>query len=341
MAANTGGRASALVAAQYRQLVMEADLSGEAGTTGGGDAAAAARPRQARASGRPEGLPLVDVAGAEPLSAEGFRANVNSSWRLNFDGEGYFRDAWLMLRENVGTFVLAMVIWGVTLAVIEAFFWYAFGRLTVHGSHHVDSAGLHYTHDGRVVPFGRWRSESRGHTTEFYVLHVAVLYVHRVFLFYPAIASFYAAAFNGMRHAGGRVALGDFFTCFRIDWLLRLWPASSVLFALAFVTTLQWYLVPLFLYSTILTLFVLPMLVDNPGMSTRDALVNSAIVSNGHLVSVTVFFVFCFLLQVVGLFLIVGVFVTFPLCHLAVCYMVHHLIGVRGVDRGLEPMPVE
>ena len=97
---------------------------------------------------------------------------------------------------------------------------------------------------------------------------------------------------------------------------------------------------PLFGYLMVLSLFALPMMVDQPRMGTYDALVNSAIVANGHLVSISLFFVFCFLLQVIGLFLLVGVLVTFPLCHFAVCHMYHHLVGVSGVRRDYTPMPI-
>lgn len=195
----------------------------------------------------------------------------------------------------------------------------------------------------------------------FQVIHVLALFMQRVFLFYPGVASFYVATFNAMRNAHGIARMHDYFAAFELNMFGRIFPASALLFALSFVLTLHWLLMPLFLVSLTLCVLVLPMAVENRHVSTLQLFSLSLAVAKGessrgsarcatalthqpaaaHFVPMLAFVLLCLIMQLLGVvLLLVGFFVMFPLAHAAICFMYHHMVGVTGVKRDFEPMDI-
>jgi len=172
---------------------------------------------------------------------------------------------------------------------------------------------------------------------------VAVLFFHRLCLFYPALTSFYRAVFNGLRDINrNKVELADFFSSFTLPHMARLAPVGCFLFVFSFLATLHWTLLPLYIYYAISCCFVLPLHVEHPHLTTFKLFVHSALVGNAHMVQMCIFLVLCVVLQLLGLmFFVVGILVAFPLAQVAVGMAYHHLVGVNGVKREvLLPMNI-
>lgn len=184
--------------------------------------------------------------------------------------------------------------------LVEFLFHGFFGMLSVHRSHELSAGRIQYLglHTRKSVcwvficalgtsstPGGT----DNGHAThspddaalhDNVTVHVLVVFLHRVLLFYPSMFGFYRATFNAMRHPHvsashrpdewthrssmqGTVRLFDFGHGFSAHSMLRIIGVGSVLFVLLFFTSLHWTLVIPHIYLSMLALFVLPLMADH------------------------------------------------------------------------------
>ncbi len=176
----------------------------------------------------------------------------------------------------------------------------------------------------------------------FQLLHIFSVYLHRVLLFFPAMASFYVAIFNSWRLHSGLVTVHDFFTYFEPSNWLRLLPLGTMLFFMGFATSLQWTLLPLFFYIHIVTVFALPLRVDHPHLSASQCIFNSVHIANGHFGPLALLVILCWVLNFLGLVcFVVGIYFTLPFGHITMCYAYHHIIGVKGAQSSMDPMQIK
>lgn len=175
----------------------------------------------------------------------------------------------------------------------------------------------------------------------FQLFHIFMIYFHRVFLFYPAVASLYLSVFNALRSPACMVTVHDFFYFWQVNQWRRLLPLASLLFLLHFAFSLNWFMFPLFIYVATITAFALPLRVDHPHLDPLTCVVQSAVIANSHLGPLLLFITLGWVAVVVSIFaFFVGFYVVFPVVHIALAFSFHHLVGVVGVKHSLEPMSI-
>jgi len=143
------------------------------------------------------------------------------------------------------------------------------------------------------------------------------------------MCSWYIAVFNAMR-TNSHIKFRDFFSAFSCEYYFRLAALGVVLTSLH--TALSFlYFFPGIWFSMI-TLFTVALHQQHKFLSIGKSIYYSAKVVHRHFCSMMGFLICLALLQVVGfLCFIVGLLVTIPLAHIAICYAYHYLIGVNGV----------
>jgi hypothetical protein len=249
------------------------------------------------------------------------------------------------------TLLLAGLLWTVIFVGIDTMFYRMFGLTTLNRSHHLTFHGVKYitehTYKNTFLSSLAGNAAQTAETlkgldrTQHQFMHLLALYCHRVLLYYPAVGSFYMAIFNGMRRHHLTLEWHDFFSCFSLPELFRMSGIGTVLFLLSFITSLRLLMLPLYVYMMVVTMYAIPLHVEQRHLSIAEVLRYSMKTVHGQFGNILFFLIYCVIVQVIGLLcFVVGIYVAFPVAHAAIAYSYHHLLGVNGVKRDMQPMPL-
>jgi hypothetical protein len=163
------------------------------------------------------------------------------------------------------------------------------------------------------------------------------LFALRVFVYYPGLASYYVAVFNGIRRKNGLIYVGDFAAGFR-------WPDMASFSTLGVISFIVFYvaagpvvftpwlhLCTVVLFATYhwLATFSLPLLVDQPQLGIfRSLMVSMRVVwNNGS--QVAFLLVLLLAMQIMGAAaLLLGLLIAFPVAMTSICFAFDDLIGI-------------
>jgi len=184
------------------------------------------------------------------------------------------------------------------------------------------------------------------------ILITAAFAVARSLLFtFPILASMYKSVFNAMRN-NTKIRFADFFSAYSCPYWFHLTGLAMVFLI---ITGIWLLLTPIFwpvffpaVYFTLTFIFGVPFHVEHYSLiGIHKSLYFSFKIFNRYFFSMLGFLLLLGVMQLLGLLCFgVGLFVTFPVAFVALCYCYHHLVGVNGVavlvpSSHLEGVPVE
>jgi len=275
----------------------------------------------------PQEQEFVLVMPPEPTLEE-FKATIMNR-RVEFNISKYVNEGWLFTKFNICSFFAIGLLMVAVIIGLDVAEFFAIGKSNWHHSR-VDGDGEYDEY------YFEWTTRSILVTIAFAVL--------RSMFIVPMIASLYLAVFNAMR-VNAKVQFADFFGCFKCTHWLRLmglWLTLTLMWA---PTVIFWPWAICALYFQLTSIFAVPILVEQKGVSIFNAISFSFKIFHRYFCSMLGFLILLGLMQLVGLLCFgIGLVVSLPVAFVATCYCYHHLIGVNGVavlvpTAHLEGMP--
>jgi hypothetical protein len=237
-----------------------------------------------------------------------------SSNAIDFQTSRYLHEAWQFLKPNVCVLVMAELLWGIILFVLFLLTMIAVNR-AFPMQHDPSNDDPHSRSHG--IRWGRL------------IFASVLMLLNAVLVVTPCISSWFIAIFNAMR-TNTHVKFADFFAAFSCKYYCSLVGLGFVMTFFRHVLALLFYLPGI--WFAMVTVFALPLHHEHRSLGIWKSMKFSANVVHRHFCCMLGFMFLMVLLQVVGLLCFgVGLLVTIPLAHIALCYAYHYLIGVNGV----------
>jgi hypothetical protein len=271
----------------------------------------------------PQEVHLVPTVPPVPTEAQ-LLERTRTSNATEFQMSRYLHEGWQFLKPNLCVFVMAELLWA--LIFIGLFL------LTVIIINHLFP--LEYYSD-EEDPYSRHSAYHMSWSR--FLFSLLLLLANIVLIVTPCVSSWFIAIFNAMR-TNTHVKFADFFAAFSCQYYCRLVGLGFVLAFFRHVLSFLFYFPGI--WFALVTVFAIPLHHEHPSLGIWKSMKFSANVVHRHFCCMFGFVILLGLLQILGLLCLgVGLLITIPLAHIALCYAYHYLIGVNGVAVYM-PQPV-
>jgi hypothetical protein len=251
-----------------------------------------------------------------PTEAELLERTLSSN-AIDFQTSRYLHEAWQFLKPNLCVLVMAELLWGVIL--------FGLFLLTMVTINHLFPLQHYSDDDGN--PHGRTHMVRMSWSRLIFAL--VLMLANIVLVVTPCIASWFIAIFNAMR-TNTHVKFADFFAAFSCNYYCSLVGLGFVMAFFRQALSFLFYLPGI--WFAVVTVFAIPLHHEHRSLGIWKSMKFSANVVHRHFCCMLGFMLALALLQFAGLLCFgVGVLITIPLAHIALCYAYHYLIGVNGV----------